>query len=188
MRTCPPRRRFVLAHASRVARLARPIPAVPPMQLQVRCGRTVDDAAAAVELTPAEIIDWARAYCLAQQDPDLLALDTHPLWWAVERFMLFSEAGRLEDCWRAILAVLCVTSDPEVLGVLAAGPLEDLIEQAGTAFADRIVWQAWTDPAFCRLLEGAWECGRPEVWERIAAVRSQAGQAMVPPLPLHQLH
>ncbi|MBA2960521.1 MULTISPECIES: DUF6869 domain-containing protein [Ramlibacter] len=141
-----------------------------------------------MELEPAEIVDWARAYCLAQQDPDLLTFDSHPLWWAVERFMLFSEAGRLEDCWRAILAVLCVTADPDVLGVLAAGPLEDLIERAGTDLADRIVWQAWTDPAFRRLLDGAWECGRPEVWTRIAAVRSQAGQLVVPTAPMHQMN
>jgi hypothetical protein len=136
-------------------------------------------ASPGAELTAAAILDWAQAYCRAQQDPNLLTRADHPLWWALERFHLFTAAGRHEECWRAILAVSCMTSDPDVLGMLAAGPLEDLIEAAGPLFIDRLEWQAWTDPAFCRLLDGIWECGSPDVWARIAATRIAAKRVLV---------
>lgn len=123
-------------------------------------------------LTDAQITDWASAYVQAQQDPGLVADDSHPQWWAVEKAVLFSAAGRFEDCWRLVLEVLRLTCDPEVLGVLAAGVLEDIIEEAGPAFVRRIEWQAWTDPAFRRLLAAAWPCGSPDVWARIEAARS----------------
>jgi hypothetical protein len=137
-------------------------------------------------LSTAERADWACAYVEAQQDPDLLARDWHPLWWAVERLLLYSACGRFEDCWRLVLDVLRLTRDPEVLGMLAAGALEDLIEHAGPAFVDRIAWQAWTDPAFRRLLESTWPCGSLGIWTRIEAAR-RMGEAAAGPGPAQEM-
>jgi hypothetical protein len=57
----------------------------------------------------------------------------------------------------------------EVLGVLAAGPLEDLIHDKGDDFIERIELLARRDPAFRLLLRGVWESGSPAVWERVAS-------------------
>ena len=134
-----------------------------------------------------DIADWAEAYVRAQQDPDLLLCAEHPQWWAVERLLSFSAAGRFEDCWRMMLAVLRITSDPEVLGVLAAGPLEDLIERAGPVFVDRIEWHAWTDPVFRQLLDGTWPCGSPEIRARIDSARRWGSRAALQGSP-HRVH
>jgi hypothetical protein len=139
------------------------------------------------QLATADIADWAAAYVRAQQAPDLLAGDGHPLWWAVEQFLRFSAAGRFEDCWSLVLEVLRLTSDPDVLGVLAAGPLEDIIEHAGAAFIDRIERQAGADPAFRRLLEGTWPCGSPAIWARIESARRPGACRPAKDLP-RQVH
>jgi hypothetical protein len=77
-------------------------------------------ASPGAELTAAAILDWAQAYCRAQQDPNLLTRADHPLWWALERFHLFTAAGRHEECWRAILAVSCVSRMPSVISSLVS--------------------------------------------------------------------
>jgi hypothetical protein len=163
--TTTPNRRLLRVHAPTDAANDRPVEAAP---------------------SGPDVARWARAWVEAQLDPDLLAHDSHPHWWAVEKLLVFSAAGRFEVCWRVVLEVVRITSDPDVLGVLAAGPLEDLVEQAGPAFVDRIERQAWTDPAFRRLLDVAWPCGSPEVRARIEAAR-RWGSIAAPSLP-RQLH
>ncbi|MGT2431445.1 DUF6869 domain-containing protein [Cupriavidus basilensis] len=56
-----------------------------------------------------------------------------------------------------------------MLGALAAGELEDLIEYHGPAFIGRIERQAGRDPRFRRLLCGVWRSSTPQVWARILA-------------------
>jgi hypothetical protein len=80
------------------------------------------------------IEEWASAYIAFQQD-GRSSNENHPLWWAAERFM--QDPGA-EDCWSAILAVLAKNPPDSVIGMLAAGPLEDLIHQAGPQYIDRI--------------------------------------------------
>lgn len=109
---------------------------------------------------------WADAYINAQLDPGLLRGD-HPLWWAVEDLMLPQEPEHAEDCWRVILRVLAQEPPEKVLGILAAGPLEDLIERHGALFIDRIEEEAKIDPAFRELLRGVWESGQHEIWARV---------------------
>lgn len=76
-----------------------------------------------------------------------------------------------EECWDAILAILAQSPTASVIGVLAAGPLEDLIRQAGKQYIDRIELAARRDPTFRHLLGGVWKSGTPSVWARIASVR-----------------
>jgi len=116
-------------------------------------------------LTSAEICHWAAAYIEAAQSPDLCRDAHHPLWWAIERFMVgtLSSAAEPEDCWRAILEVLSKQPPESVLGLLAAGPLEDLIHLHGTRFVDRIELLARQKPAFRELLRGVWQSGDPAV-------------------------
>jgi len=81
-----------------------------------------------------EIEAWATAYIQAQQDPTLLH-EGHPLWWAVEKFMMpATDSVTPEDCWAGILEVLARDPPESVKGILAAGALEDLIDQHGPEF------------------------------------------------------
>jgi hypothetical protein len=123
-------------------------------------------------LAAAEIDAWADAYVRAQsvRDADAVAADPE-LWSAIERFMLPTSDVHPEDCWRALLAVLRKTKDEWVLGMLAAGPLEDLLEHAGVQFIERIEKEARRDASFCWMLHQIYESGPPSVWARIESVR-----------------
>ena len=113
------------------------------------------------------IEDWASAYIAFQQD-GRSSDENHPFWWAAERFM---EDLGAEYCWSAILAVLAKSPPDSVIGMLAAGPLEDLIHQAGPQYVDRIELEARRNPAFRHLLGGVWQSSTPDVWARIESAR-----------------
>lgn len=118
-----------------------------------------------------EIEAWATAYIQAQQDPTLLH-EGHPLWWAVEKFMMpATDSVTPEDCWAGILEVLARDPPESVKGILAAGALEDLIDQHGPEFIERIEAESKRNPAFQHLLGGVWESSTPEVWARVEKVQ-----------------
>jgi hypothetical protein len=105
---------------------------------------------------------WVDAYIEAQQEPRPLE-EGNPHWWAVNRFW---EADP-EDCWLAILATLSREPPAKVLGVLAAGPLEDLVEYHGSRFIERIEAEARRSSTFRSLLSMVWKSSTPEIWARI---------------------
>ena len=116
------------------------------------------------------LAEWADAY-IALQNDERHAFDGHPLFWAAERFMEPGDSAPAEDCWQAILEILSRQPSDTVIGVLAAGPLEDLIHHAGPEFIERIEVQARRDPAFRHLLGCVWMSSSPEVWARVEAAR-----------------
>ena len=129
-----------------------------------------------MERSPQEIDDWAKAYIAAQQDPKRLK-NNHPLWWAIDRFfgVLDKDArAAAENAWKAILRVLELDPPAEVLGVLAAGPLENLIDVHGAAFIDRIEVEARRNPQFRALLNGIWQSSTDAIWSRVEACRGSA--------------
>ena len=120
-----------------------------------------------------EIDEWARAYVEAKQDPALLK-GGHPLWWTVERFINIlggEETSEAEDAWKAILRILELDPPDEVLAVLAAGPLEDLIDDYGALFIDRIETESRRNPRFRQLLGGVWKGSSADIWARVEACR-----------------
>jgi hypothetical protein len=123
-------------------------------------------------VTDEEIQTWAEAYLAAQCDPGLLGNADHPQWWAVERFM---KAGTSEapayDCLRAILHVLAMNPSEDILGILAAGPLEDLVDYCGEEIIQEIEQEASHNPALRHLLCGIYESSTPDVWARIKECR-----------------
>ena len=122
-------------------------------------------------MTRNEIEVWATAYIQAQQDPDILK-GNHPLWWAAANFMLpVSSSATPDDCWQAIIEVLARNPPDKVVGMLAAGPLEDLIEYHGAEFIDRIETESRRSASFHHLLGGVWESSTPEVWARVQKAR-----------------
>lgn len=86
--------------------------------------------------------------------------------WAWEEFERLTRAEP-EEAWTAVLAVIDATDDEYTLGMLAAGPLEDLIDAHGQAFVDRIEQRASADSRFRSVLQGVWRSSTPQVWERI---------------------
>jgi hypothetical protein len=122
-------------------------------------------------MTRDEISAWATAYIEAEKIPKITV--NHPLWWAIEQFMPVGATVSPEDCWLAILEVLSRNPPQEVLGVLAAGPLEDLIRFHGPKFIDQIEAESRRNPAFRWLLGGVWRGSTPEVWARVEKARGE---------------
>ncbi len=78
--------------------------------------------------------------------------------------------GRWDDLWEVILAMSRDPVEMEAgpLSIIAAGPLEDLICEAGPTFIDRVMHEAKFNRRFGRLLTGVWLQGaEPIVRERI---------------------
>ncbi|WP_407067648.1 DUF6869 domain-containing protein [Marilutibacter alkalisoli] len=119
------------------------------------------------------IKDWATSYIALQQDSGR-SLEGHPLFWAAEHFMLPGDSASAEDCWAAILEILSRNPPESVIGALAAGPLEDLIDASGPEFIERIELQARRDPAFRHMLGGVWASSTPSIWSRVEAARGVA--------------
>ena len=122
-------------------------------------------------MTSEEISVWVSAYIEIQQDQTRWRADD-PLSWSVDRFMIgTSMAAQPEDCWRAILEVLRRRPPESVINMLAAGPLEDLIENCGPQFIDRIEAEARGNPAFRQLLGGVWKSSTDAIWARVENAR-----------------
>lgn len=117
-----------------------------------------------------ELLEAWRLWAAAQQT----GADTSELtgWmefnWAVE------EAP--EHAWSAILAAV---DDPRMeasLGVLAAGPLEDLLSIHGERFIERVEEKARANRRFAWLLGGVWQHTMTEdVWSRVQTVWDRRG-------------
>ena len=94
-------------------------------------------------------------------------------WWAVSAVMDWALEGEGDQLWQFILEVYKRDLPDNVIAVLAAGPLEDLLVKRGVDFIDRIEELALKDPKFNYLLGGV---GRntitDEVWQRIEVIRN----------------
>lgn len=120
--------------------------------------------------------EWADAYIRAHGEsgwPD----ESHPDVLAAEEFMVELMGPVAEECWEGILAVVERRPSERVLGMLSAGPMEDLIHYAGSEFVERIEERSRLDPVFRQMLLGVWETGSREVWVRVEAARGADADA-----------
>ncbi|WP_449466253.1 DUF6869 domain-containing protein [Stenotrophomonas humi] len=96
----------------------------------------------------------------------------------VEASVLDRELPRKQPnlCLAVILEVLGridASSPNQLLGMLAAGPLEDLLNHNGDAVLAEVDLLARRDPGFRLLLNGVWDSGiKPDVLTRLAKYRS----------------
>ena len=129
------------------------------------------------ELTLDDLADWCAAYIDVQQ---LQVQDVgigHALWWAIERTMhvgpYHNDPAELEELWHFILAVLERQPPEKVLDILAAAPLEDLLEYAPTSFLSRAEIEAHRNPYFRGLLMGVWLMSPSRLlhWQRMVCSR-----------------
>jgi hypothetical protein len=112
------------------------------------------------------------AWLALQRTPE----DT-PEWWqrreAALEFVALC-ANDPEVAWEAILEIARRETDEEILAVLAAWPLEDLLSYHGEAFIDRVEAMAHRDPHFRSVLAGTWQDGMTDaVWQRVLAASNR---------------
>ena len=63
------------------------------------------------------------------------------------------------------------TEAQEVVGLLAAGPIEDLLSEKGSLFISAIETEAATDKRFAWALGGVWQSTTPDdIWARVRRV------------------
>ena len=73
---------------------------------------------------------------------------------------------------KVINLIISKSAEQSVIGNLAAGPLEDLVNNYGSQFKERIEIESKKYPRFRHLLGGVWKTGSPEIWSRIEKVRT----------------
>ena len=117
-----------------------------------------------------ELQDWVSAYLEAQERR--VADSGDPLWWAVDRFFELMDA-KPEDCWQAIVEITRRDLSEDLINVVGAGPLEDLIEEHGDKFIDQIEREAAQSPVFKKMLASVWDGGDSNVWSRVKRARAE---------------
>src|SRR6185312_3783949 len=86
-----------------------------------------------------------------------------------------------DRAWQFILEVLRRNHSSEILQVLSAGPLEDLLVKHGDAFIDRIEAEAWSNPLFAKLLGGVWRNVMGDhIWHRVQKAWDRRGWDGIP--------
>ncbi len=89
-----------------------------------------------------------------------------------------------ERAWQCILYALDSPECAKHFGVLAAGPLEDLLSYHGPAFIDRVEALARVNPKFASLLGGVWKFQMlDEIWDRVRQVWDPRGWDGTPTEP-----
>lgn len=79
--------------------------------------------------------------------------------------------GGHEQLWSRLLELIRLARDEMELHYIAAGPLEDLLNQGGKAFIDRVEQEAGRDPKFKRAVAGVWLAKkRGQIWDRVQAL------------------
>lgn len=117
--------------------------------------------------------EWLRWAEWTSSEPRDEAMATeligwHEFDWAVQDYP--------ELAWQAIVTALEQPRMEAHLGLLAAGPLEDLLSKHGPAFIDRVEALARADPKFAWVLGGVWQHTMPEsLWLRVQSVWDRRG-------------
>jgi Family of unknown function (DUF6869) len=96
-------------------------------------------------------------------------------------FWAFSNLDRMiddepENAWSIILEILRRNQSSEILEVLSAGPVEDLLARHGEAFIERVENEARNDEDFAKLLGGVWQnTMSDEIYARVQRVWNRKG-------------
>lgn len=88
-----------------------------------------------------------------------------------------------ETLWDVIRLALDASQDEtEVIEVLAAGPLEDLLVHHGAEFIERVEQEARRNPRFAHLLGGVWQSSMADdLWRPVQVVWNRRGWDGIPP-------
>lgn len=118
---------------------------------------------------------------LAESEVDELVacwLEHHDTFWAWDEVQQIVGDPDAEKAWELILALIAESPSDEVLGAIAAGPLEDFLSCRGEAFVTRAAERAEEDPRFRACLRGVWQAGMSEeLWARVVAAMALTSDA-----------
>jgi len=92
--------------------------------------------------------------------------------WAIESIAMwhYDQPAML---WQFILDTYTRDISDRVLGMIAAGPLEDLLAYCGDDFIDDVEELARKDPKFNKLLGGVWQNAMSDdLWNRVQRARN----------------
>lgn len=118
------------------------------------------------------IVDaWIAAQDLEQDAPEY-----DPSNWAIQLVIRWHTRYKPKQLWRLIVAVLERDVSEEVLGMIAAGPLEDLLSDWGQDYIERVEELARTNEKFRHLLRGVygWTQMPKDVWIRLQSLIPEA--------------
>lgn len=102
------------------------------------------------------------------------------LFWAYEELDDLCSSSP-DDAWEIVLGVLARNPSDGEVGMLAAGPLEDLLARHGRAIIERVEREARHSLAFASLLGGVWQnTMADDIWARVRAVWDRRGWDDVP--------
>ena len=111
---------------------------------------------------------WIEKWSAAERSAVATTISESALDWELPR-------KQPELCLAAILEVLSridVTTPNQLLAVLAAGPLEDLLNHNSEAVVEQVDLLARRDPGFRLLLNGVWDSGiNPSILSKLAKYR-----------------
>lgn len=81
-----------------------------------------------------------------------------------------------EAAWSFVLCTLADSRSDDVLSILAAGPMEDLLAKHGDRVIERVEFEAHRNPRFAMLLGGVWKNVIDDaIWKRVTAARDRRG-------------
>ncbi|HSG31588.1 MAG TPA: hypothetical protein VLB82_08595 [Thermodesulfobacteriota bacterium] len=92
------------------------------------------------------------------------------LFWTFEKFDELNSENP-QSLWEALLEILNLMPKDEIEGMMAAGILEDFIDNHGVEYVDKIVDEAKRNSRLSTLLGGVYECSTDTVWVQIMNVR-----------------
>lgn len=123
------------------------------------------------QIEPKAIADaWVVYWKADENSPEREAND-----WV--SFLLFESVtvdNKPDLVWQFILEVYRRDLNDELISVLAAGPLEDLLVRYGPDYIDRIETLARQDLKFNHILGGVWKNTMPDdIWMRVEAARNK---------------
>ena len=91
-----------------------------------------------------------------------------------EAFVALTFTAPPDEQWDVILEVIeAAPEDADVMGRIAAGPLEGLLGRHGADVIARVEARARTDAKFRRILAGVWKYTMADdIWARVCAART----------------
>ena len=89
--------------------------------------------------------------------------------WSVNYVIDLMLEGKFCELWTFVLSTYKKPMTGDALGLLAAGPLEDILAHAGEQYIDEIEVLIRQDPAFRQLPGGVWQNAMSDtIWQRIS--------------------
>ena len=114
------------------------------------------------------IVSWI-SFHKTEKDSDVYKRNL----WAFEKLNGLAE-GDSDLCLDIVLSILDRDDDKQVIGSLAAGPVEDLLVVHGNDVVEKIEELASENAAFRHMLGGVWQNEMSDdIWERVRAVSGE---------------